>query len=50
MLDGDRVIKSAVSVWEIMATEWCRECLYADEGLRIVEAVKDLLAVGKQAP
>lgn len=29
---GDRIVKSASSVWETMCTEWCRECL--DDGTR----------------
>jgi len=42
-LVGDRVIKSATSVWEIMATEWCRECMTDDDGTRIGGAIRAVL-------
>ena len=44
-LVGDRVIKSATSVWEIMATEWCRACLEDQERERITSTVRGLLDV-----
>ena len=30
-LIGDKIIKSSHSVWETLATEWCRSCLEDDE-------------------
>lgn len=42
-LVGDRVIKSGKSVWEILATEWCRTCLQEDEKNRIFDAIQNLL-------
>jgi len=44
-LVGDRVIKSATSVWEIMATEWCRECLDDQERERITSKVREILEI-----
>ena len=42
-LVGDRILKSRTSVWETMATEWCRLCL--DDQVRddFVQAVRDTL-------
>lgn len=42
-LVGDRVRKSATSVWEIMATEWARECLDEIDRNRIVETLAEKL-------
>lgn len=40
-LVGDRVLKSSTSVWEVMATEWCRVCL--------ADADRDALAAAVRA-
>lgn len=40
---GDRVIKSKVSVWEILVGEWCKHCLSDEERDRIVNAVGEAL-------
>lgn len=42
-LVGDRVIKSARSVWEILATEWCRTCLSEEDKNRIFEAIRSVV-------
>ncbi len=42
-LVGDRIIKSATSVWETVATEWCRECLSEAERDQIVDEIKKVL-------
>jgi hypothetical protein len=41
---GDRIVKSGVSVWETMATEWCKECLSVNDRDRIVAGIKAVLA------
>lgn len=43
-LVGDKVVKSSSSVWEIMASEWVRNCLTAADRERIVRALDDRLA------
>lgn len=43
---GDRIVKSSTSVWEIMATEWCRICLTEAEKDKIVDAIVAILPVG----
>jgi predicted ATPase len=45
-LVGDRILKSSTSVWETMATEWCRLCLTDDARDVIVEAIQAALPVG----
>jgi hypothetical protein len=40
---GDRILKSRNSVWETMATEWCRECLFDAERDSMVNAIKAVL-------
>lgn len=42
-LVGDRILKSATSVWEIMVTEWCRVCLTDDGRDLFVHAIKRAL-------
>lgn len=47
---GDRIVKSAGSVWETMCTEWCRECLddeVRDNLVSQVSAVLDLRSTGQ---
>lgn len=43
-LVGDRIRKSASSVWEIMATEWARQSLPEEERDLIVETIRARLA------
>jgi hypothetical protein len=31
VLVGDRILKSSVSVWEVLANEWCKSCLKEDD-------------------
>ena len=45
-LVGDRILKSATSVWETMATEWCRVCLEATDRDLIVEGILEILPAG----
>ncbi|MBO9644120.1 MAG: AAA family ATPase [Pseudacidovorax sp.] len=42
-LIGNRIIKSSTSVWEIMAAEWCRECLDKADRDNLVSSVKTKL-------
>lgn len=39
VLVGDRIRKGASSVWEIMATEWARNCLSDADRIQIVESL-----------
>lgn len=43
---GDRILKSATSVWETMATEWCRVCLNDVDRDAIVDAIQAALPSG----
>jgi predicted ATPase len=45
-LVGDRILKSATSVWETMATEWCRECLSDADRDALVAAIQGVLPAG----
>jgi hypothetical protein len=47
-LVGDRILKSSTSVWETMATEWCRECLTEAERNAVVGAIQGILPAGAQ--
>jgi len=40
---GDRVVKSAGSVWETLTSEWCRSCLQVAERDSLVAAIEGLL-------
>lgn len=40
---GDRILKSSLTVWDIMATEWCRLCLTDTERDVVVETVQAAL-------
>jgi predicted ATPase len=42
-LVGDRIVKSTVSVWEILVTEWCKECLAEPDRDQFVASVEGLL-------
>lgn len=43
-LVGDRILRSATSVWEILANEWCKRCLTDQDKNRIIQAIEHLLA------
>lgn len=45
-LVGDRILKSATSVWETMATEWCRVCLTQADQDSVVAAIQNALPAG----
>lgn len=45
-LVGDRILKSATSVWETMATEWCRVCLTEEAKDMVVDAIQRALPAG----
>lgn len=45
-LVGDRILKSATSVWETMATEWCRQCLSEADRDAVVDAIQGTLPTG----
>lgn len=40
---GDKVRKSAISVWEILTKEWCNNCLDPAEKERIIQRIRDAL-------
>ena len=40
---GNRILKSSMTVWDIMATEWCRICLSEVERDVVVAAVQEAL-------
>lgn len=42
-LVGDRVIRSAGSVWETLCTEWCRSCLTQQDRESAVQAIANLV-------
>jgi hypothetical protein len=42
-LVGNRVLKSAASVWETLATEWCRVCLADADRDALVGAIRGAL-------
>ncbi len=46
-LVGDRVIKSAQSVWEVLTTEWCRSCMTDSEKAQIFDSIQSLLSQKK---
>ena len=37
---GDQILKSSNSVWEILATEWCRSCIDPEDRTRIADAIR----------
>lgn len=41
---GDQILKSSVSVWEVMASEWCKACLTEDDRKRLVDAIEGVAA------
>lgn len=36
---GDQIVKSSVSVWEVLANEWCKSCLDPQDRKSLAEAV-----------
>ena len=36
---GDQILKSSVSVWEVLANEWCRSCLDSLARKSLAEAI-----------
>ena len=40
---GDQIVKSSVSVWEVLASEWCRSCLDSDQRKSLSDAVTDIV-------
>lgn len=43
---GDQVLKSSISVWEMLAAEWCRSCLVPDERKKLAEAIASTVDAG----
>jgi hypothetical protein len=37
---GDQVLKSSTSVWEILATEWCKSCLNPEDRKSLAEELE----------
>lgn len=48
-LVGDKILKSGTSVWEILVTEWCKECLTDSERDRFVDSITAVLPAGPLA-
>jgi len=42
-LVGDRVLKSSMTVWDVMATEWCRTCLTNADRDALTTAIQGVL-------
>jgi len=42
---GDQVKMSRISVWEILANQWCKKCLNEKEADRIVDPIKEALNI-----
>lgn len=42
-LIGNRIVKSSDSVWETIATEWCKECLSLSDLDQIVDGIRSVL-------
>lgn len=40
---GDQVLKSSTSVWEILANEWCKVCLDANDRKAIADGILDTI-------
>lgn len=43
---GDQVLKSSISVWEILAGEWCRSCLNPDARKELAQAILAVVEPG----
>jgi predicted ATPase len=41
---GDKILRSATSVWEIIANQWCKACLKEQERSLILNSINDLLS------
>jgi predicted ATPase len=42
-LVGNRTLKSALGVWEILCNEWARQCLTSEDRDRLCNAIRDVL-------
>lgn len=40
---GDQILKSSVSVWEVLANEWCKSCLDLEIGKALTQAISDVV-------
>lgn len=45
-LVGDQVHKSSISVWEVLANEWCRACLQSEDRKAIADEINAAIASG----
>lgn len=43
---GDQVRKSSTSVWEILATEWCRQCLASTDRKMLADSIAEVADAG----
>lgn len=43
---GDQVLKSSTSVWEILASEWCKSCLQATDRKKIADGISAVTDAG----
>lgn len=41
---GDQILKSSVSVWEVMSSEWCKACLSDDDRKRLFDQITGVVA------
>jgi len=40
---GDQILKSSISVWEVLASEWCRACLDSDARKLIATSILEVV-------
>ena len=43
---GDQIVKSSVSVWEVLASEWCKYCLDPQDRKALAEALTAVVDAG----
>jgi predicted ATPase len=43
---GDQILKSSVSVWEVLANEWCKSCLDAEDRKSLAQAIAAVADAG----
>lgn len=43
---GDQILKSSVSVWEVLASEWCRSCLDPEFRKTLAENIRSAVDAG----
>ncbi|MEN8217270.1 MAG: hypothetical protein ABFS56_13060 [Pseudomonadota bacterium] len=41
---GDKILRSATSVWEILANQWCKACLKEQDRSLIINRLNELLS------